>query len=130
VISERRTAGALLLSELRLAERSRAEGEWSIGRLGGFDLAGTAHVTLAGGVRVALVVRRSACDQEIAVEPDLTPLGLISRLEHILERFEVDPRHARPRRPARGSCPASRLSRRPPIARPRPAALRGKLGSG
>jgi hypothetical protein len=35
-------------------------------------------------------MRRAVCDQEITVEPDLTPLGLISRLEHILERFEVD----------------------------------------
>jgi len=83
-------AGALLLSKLRLAERSRTQGEWSIGRLGGFDLACEAHATLAGAFRVALVLRRTACDQEIAVEPDLTPLGLISRLEHILERFEVD----------------------------------------
>jgi hypothetical protein len=89
-ISDRRTAGALLLSKLRLAERSRAEGEWGIGRLGGFDLACEAHATLAGAFRVALVMRRAACDQEITVEPDLTPLGLISRLEHILERFEVD----------------------------------------
>ena len=47
-------------------------------------------MTLAGGFRVALVMRRAACDQEIAVESDLTPLGLISRLEHILERFELD----------------------------------------
>ena len=28
--------------------------------------------------------------QEITVEPDLTPLGLSSRLEHVLERFELD----------------------------------------
>ena len=60
VISERRTAGALLLSKLRLAERSRAEGEWGIGRLGGFDLACEAHATLAGAFRVALVLRRAA----------------------------------------------------------------------
>ena len=33
-------------------------------------------------------------------------------------------------RPARGSGPASRLSRRPPIARPRPTAPRGRYGSG
>ena len=90
VISERRTAGALLLSKLRLAERSRAEGEWGIGRLGGFDLVGAAHATLAGAFRVALVLRRADHDQEIAVEADLTPLGLISRLEHILEHFELD----------------------------------------
>jgi hypothetical protein len=90
VISERRTAGALLLSKLRLVERSRAEGEWSIGRLGGFDLACKAHATLAGGFRVALVLRRAAYGQEITVEPDLTAPGLISRLEHILERFELD----------------------------------------
>jgi hypothetical protein len=90
VITERRTAGALLLSKIRVAERSRDEGEWNIGRLGGFDLACEAHSTLAGAFRVALVLRRAAHDQEITVEPDLTPLGLISRLEHILERLELD----------------------------------------
>jgi hypothetical protein len=88
-VTERRTAGALLLSKLRLAEHSRAEGEWRIGRLGGFDLVCEAHATLAGAFRVALVLQR-AKRQEIAVEPDLTALGLISRLEHVLERFELD----------------------------------------
>ena len=90
VIAERRTAGGLLLSKLRLAERSRVEGDWRIGRLGGFDLACEAHATLAGAFRVTLVLQRAKHHQEITVEPDLTPLGLISRLEHILERFELD----------------------------------------
>jgi hypothetical protein len=67
-----------------------AAGAWRIGRLGGFDIACEARTTLAGACGVALVLRRAARDQEITVEPDLTPLGLISRLEHILERFEVD----------------------------------------
>jgi hypothetical protein len=88
-VTERRTAGALLISKLRLAERSRAEGEWRIGRLGGFDLICQAHSTLSGVFRVALVMQR-AKRQEITVEPELTPLGLISRLEHVLERFELD----------------------------------------
>jgi hypothetical protein len=88
--TERRTAGALLLSKLRLAERSRVEGEWRVGRLGGFDLVCEAHATLAGAFRVTLVLQRAKHHQEITVEPDLTPLGLISRLEHILERFELD----------------------------------------
>jgi hypothetical protein len=89
-VAERRTAGALLLSKLRLAERSRAEGQWRIGRLGGFDLFCEARATLAGVFRAALVLRRVKHDQEITVEPDLTALGLISRLEHVLERFELD----------------------------------------
>jgi hypothetical protein len=89
-VTERRTAGALLISKLRLAERSRAEGEWHIGRLGGFDLVCEAHATLAGAFRVALVLQRANHHQEITVEPDLTALGLISRLEHVLERFELD----------------------------------------
>ena len=88
-VTDRRTAGALLLSKLRLAERSRTEGEWRIGRLGGFDLVCEAHATLAGAFGVSLVLQR-AKRQEIAVEPDLTALGLISRLDHVLERFELD----------------------------------------
>jgi N12 class adenine-specific DNA methylase/adenine-specific DNA methylase len=90
LVTERRTAGALLLSKLRLAERSRVEGDWRIGRLGGFDLACEAHATLAGAFRVTLILQRAKHHQEITVEPDLSPLGLISRLEHILERFELD----------------------------------------
>jgi len=88
-VTERRTAGALLISKLRLAERSRAEGEWRVGRLGGFDLICQAHSALSGVFRVALVLQR-AKHQEITVEPELTPLGLISRLEHVLDRFELD----------------------------------------
>jgi len=88
-VTECRTAGALLITKLRLAERSRAEGEWCVGRLGGFDLVCQAHSTLSGVFQVALVLQR-AKRQEITVEPDLTPLGLISRLEHVLERFELD----------------------------------------
>ena len=38
IVSERRTAGALILSKLRLAERAGKKGEIPLGSIGGFEL--------------------------------------------------------------------------------------------
>ena len=90
VVAERRIAGALLLSKMRVAKRSRIMGERTIGRLGGFDLACRADEALTTGSRSTLVLKRTVYDQEIPVETDLTPLGLIARLEHIRDRFDAE----------------------------------------
>jgi len=89
-ITERRVAGAVLLSKMRLAERSRTAGEHTLGRSGGFDLVCRAGSTFARGFAVALVLERTGFDQHVAVERDLTPLGLVARLEHILDHFETE----------------------------------------
>jgi hypothetical protein len=90
VITERRIAGSLLLSKIRIAERSPDAREWTIARLGGFDLACRADSALTRDFHRTLILKRTAYDQEITTETDLTPLGLISRLEHILDRFEAE----------------------------------------
>jgi len=89
-ITERRTAGAVLLSKIRFAECSRTAGEHTLGRIGGFDLACRAGSTFARGFEVAFVIERTGFDQHVAVERDLTPLGLVARLEHILDHFETE----------------------------------------
>jgi hypothetical protein len=86
-IEDRRTAGALLLSKLRLIEKAHTEGEVAIGELGGFELACWAGSTWRHAFEARLLLRRTGLDQEIETGPDLTPLGLIARLEHILEQM-------------------------------------------
>ena len=89
-VSERRTAGALILSKLRLAERAGKKGEFALGSLGGFDLRGDVGRGFYREVEASLVLLRTDYDQEIRIEADLTQIGLIARLEHILEHFEAD----------------------------------------
>ena len=94
-LDDRRTAGALLLSKLRLAMRERAREEWRIGRLGGFDLTARVGRGLGGGlggtsVSASLTVERTGYEQEVEVGEELTAAGLIARLEHLLDRFEAE----------------------------------------
>ena len=90
VINERRTAGALILSKLRLAERAGKKGELPLGSIGGFELRFDVGRGYFRDIEASLVLLRSDYDQEIRIEADLTQTGLIARLEHILEHFEAD----------------------------------------
>jgi N12 class adenine-specific DNA methylase/adenine-specific DNA methylase len=90
VVSDRRIAGTLLLSKVRLAERTRQVGKHTVGAIGGFELVCHARRALPGGFEASLILKRSSYDQELAVEPDQTPMGLIARLEHALQRFEAE----------------------------------------
>ena len=87
--TERRQAGAVLLSKVRMAVRERAKGTWTIGAVGGFDLECEVRQDLTGRrCEGSLRLLRTAHVQDIEVEGDLTELGLVSRLEHALDRFE------------------------------------------
>jgi hypothetical protein len=84
-------AGAALLSKVRIAARERDKRDWTIGRIGGFELTCRVRRNRAGQDGSAeLVLQRSDNEQRIDVEDDLTALGLIARLEHALDRFEAD----------------------------------------
>jgi N12 class adenine-specific DNA methylase/predicted RNA methylase len=89
-ITERRIAGELLISNVRLARRAPPAGSQPLGRIGGFQLASSTVRSLAGQIEATLVLRRTAYDQDIVVDDDLTALGLIARLEHVLDRFEAE----------------------------------------
>jgi hypothetical protein len=41
-------------------------------------------------IETALILRRTEYEQSVPVEPDLTPMGLINRLEHIVEHLDHD----------------------------------------
>ena len=46
---------------------------------------------LAGqGYQLDVVLERTGREQEVAVPPELTALGLVSRLEYMLDRFEAE----------------------------------------
>jgi hypothetical protein len=86
-IEERRTAGALLLSKVRLALREKTKAEVDLGTLGGFELACSAGSTLRRAFEAILVMRRTGFEQHIETDDGVTPAGLIARIEHILERM-------------------------------------------
>ena len=90
VITDRRTAGTLLLSRVGLAVRAGQVMQTELGALGGFPLVCTVFKGIRSPIEASLILRRTGYDQSVPIEADLTPMGLISRLEHILDRFELD----------------------------------------
>ena len=90
-LAERKPAGAALLSRVRLAILERDTRDRPVGRIGGFDLTCRVRRPRSGENGTAeLVVQRSGGEHRIDVEDDLTALGLIARLEHMLDRFEAE----------------------------------------
>ena len=91
-LTDRRIAGSIILSKLRLAQRQKKPkaDDTTIGAIGGFPLI----ISNGRGWRdedaVNLILGRHGLDQTIAVPDDMTPLGLISRIEHQLEHCELD----------------------------------------
>ncbi|WGF91059.1 helicase-related protein [Marinivivus vitaminiproducens] len=90
--SERRKAGQALLLTLERARRSRRDASWSLGAIGGFTLGAHGHRAphAANRYQLDLVLGRSGGPQPIAVDPEITPLGLIARLEHVLGQIETE----------------------------------------
>ena len=83
---ERKDAGALLLMHVRKAETEKPFKPRRIGAVGGFDLRLGRDMFGWPALLIALTGR----DEAVKCETDLTPLGLISRLEHALTRFEAN----------------------------------------
>jgi hypothetical protein len=90
VISDRRIADTLLLSKVRLAERARRVGKHPVGAVGGFELVCHTRQAFPNGFEATLILKRTDYDQELAIDPEQTPMGLIARLELALERFETE----------------------------------------
>ena len=91
VLDDRRRAGAALLARVRELDRGREEGTWTLATLGGFAVGATGRRGLAGqGYRLDVVLERTGWEQEVEVPPELTALGLVSRLEYMLDRFEAE----------------------------------------
>ncbi len=82
-ITDRRKGGTMLLSHLHGAKTANEHA----GHIGGFDL--SAVIDKRWGEReTLLVIERNGGGHEFRISEDMTPLGLISRIEHHLERLE------------------------------------------
>jgi hypothetical protein len=90
-ITQRKAAGASLLTKVRLAARARTECSWTVGRIGGFDLTCDIQSSLRDGrLEPHLTLDRTDFPQSIGLDGDTTAIGLIARLEHALDRMETD----------------------------------------
>jgi len=88
---ERKLAGASLLSRIRILAKEQETGQWTLARIGGFEVkAEGRHWTAVAGYQLSVWLDRTGHEQELKIEEDLTPMGLITRLEYQLDRFEVD----------------------------------------
>ena len=90
-ITQRKAAGASLLTKIRLAARERTERSWTVGRIGGFDLT----CDIRAGRRDArlepdLALERTDFAQSIDIDGETTPVGIIARLEHALDRMDAE----------------------------------------
>ncbi len=89
--TERKPAGASLLSKVRLAMLERDARRWKIGGIAGFDIScDVLRDRKQSGVAAMLILERTDQQQAVKVEDDLTALGLIARLEYLLDRFEAE----------------------------------------
>jgi N12 class adenine-specific DNA methylase/adenine-specific DNA methylase len=90
-LTQRKTAGASLLTKIRLAARERTARRWTVGRIGGFDLTCDIRADRQD-VRLEpdLALERTDFSQSIGIDSETTPVGLIARLEHALDRMETD----------------------------------------
>jgi hypothetical protein len=88
--TERKVAGASLLSRLRLLERNREKGDWTLGTIGGFEVKASGEPYGEKHYRMDVWLDRHGFEQEVQIDSELTALGLIARLEYQLDRFEAD----------------------------------------
>lgn len=89
MLDDRAKVGGSLLSRIRLAQRAGEAVQWTLGTLGGFQ------VKMEGRGKkdwfsLDVWIERTGGEGMIRMDGDLTPLGLVSRLEYALDRFEVE----------------------------------------
>ena len=89
--TERRVAGGSLLTRIRLLAHERAVGKWTLARIGGFAVRAEGRGWGAvAGYTLSVWLDRAGFEQQVEIEDELTPMGLITRLEYLLDRMEVD----------------------------------------
>jgi hypothetical protein len=90
-ITQRKAAGAALLTKVRLAARERTERRWTVGRIGGFGLTCTIRAARHDlRLEPHLALERTDFPQSIDIDGETTPVGIIARLEHALDRMDVE----------------------------------------
>jgi N12 class adenine-specific DNA methylase len=90
-ITQRKAAGAALLTKIRLAVRERIRRTWTVGRIGGFDLTCAIRSSLRDGrPEPDLTLERTEFAHVIDLDAETTAAGIIARLEHALDRMEAE----------------------------------------
>ncbi len=90
-MTQRKAAGAALLTKIRLALREGTRRSWTIGRFGGFDQTCALRVRRRDlRPEPLLLVERTDFAQPIAIDGETTAVGIIARLEHALDRMETE----------------------------------------
>jgi N12 class adenine-specific DNA methylase len=90
-ITQRKAAGASLLTKLQLAARERTERSWTVGHIGGFDLTCDIHAGRHDArLEPDLALERTDFSQSVDIDSETTPAGLIARLEHALDRMDTE----------------------------------------
>ncbi|WP_215767255.1 hypothetical protein [Gluconobacter cerinus] len=97
-MTERDKAGQWLLSQARLAAKSGEKGKWTLGRIGGFEiLCETWRTRFDGEERwdatLGLVLDGRILGMDF--DRETSPVGLVSRIENALLRFEAELADAR-----------------------------------
>ena len=90
VRTERKVAGASLLSRIRILERNQEKGAWTLAKIGGFNLKAAGEPYGQDHYTMSVWLDRHGYEQDVQIGSDLTALGLISRLEYNLDRFEAE----------------------------------------
>lgn len=87
--TDRKPAGATILGALRARRLAGEQGTWTLGCIGGFALVAEGQ-RLGRDFSISLLLARTRRQHEVELDGDITALGLISRLEYHLGRFEVE----------------------------------------
>jgi len=90
-MTQRKAAGASLLTKIRIAARERMARRWTVGRIGGFDL--TCDIQPGRRderLQPELVLERTDFPQSIDIDGETTAIGIIARLERVLDRMEAE----------------------------------------
>jgi hypothetical protein len=89
--TQRKMAGASLLTKARLAARERTERSWTVGRIGGFELTCTIQSSLRDArLEPYFVLERTDYSQSIDLDAETTAVGIIARLEHAIDRMDAE----------------------------------------
>ena len=91
VQTERKVAGSSLLSRIRILAVGKERGRWTLAHIGGFAVKAEGQAWAGtGGHQLDVWLDRTGHEQEVRVEDDLTAQGLVSRLEYMLDQFDVN----------------------------------------
>ena len=90
-MTQRKATGASLLTKIRIAARERIARRWTVGRIGGFDLTSDVRPGRRDErLQSELVLERTDFPHSIDIDGETTAIGIIARLEHVLDRMDAE----------------------------------------